>query len=149
MDATFKTEFNKLLVSTFNNINKVEEKSLKKLGADLSIAEFHIIECVAGGNNGSRTVCEVAEAMGVSVPTVTVAVKKLEAKGFLCRSQNKQDGRSKIISLTEEGKKMNRKHEFFHEQMIFSVCDEFNEEEQGMLYRCIKKFNSFFGGKAK
>ncbi len=149
MDATFKAEFNKLLVSTFNNINKVEEKSLLKLGADLSIAEFHILECVAGGIDGARTICEIAEAMGVTVPTVTVAVKKLENKGYLCRSQNLSDGRSRIISLTDEGKKMNRKHEFFHKQMIFTVCDEFNEEEQALLFRCIKKFNEFFGVKAR
>lgn len=145
MKQEFKREFNKLLVDTFNEINKIEELNLKKVGnGNLTIAEFHIIECIADGQDGRRTIGDIAEALGVSVPTVTVAVKKLEGKGYLARFKNQSDGRSTFIALTDEGKRMNRLHSFFHEQMIFSISKEFDEEELELLYRCVKKLNEFF-----
>lgn len=148
MRQEFKTEFNKLLVDTFNEINKIEELNLKKVGnGNITIAEFHILECVGDGENGRRTIGEIAEVMKVSVPTVTIAVKKLEQKGYLCRHKNEMDGRSTFIALTDEGKRMNRLHSFFHEQMIFYIGKEFDENELELLYRCVRKLNEFFARK--
>ena len=40
-------ELNILLVDTFDSVLRVEEKSLKHVGGgDLSIAEFHTLECI-------------------------------------------------------------------------------------------------------
>lgn len=148
MNDTIDRELNKMLVETFNEINGIEEKQLKKIGeGKLSISEFHLLSCIAEGGGGERTVGEIAEALGVTLPTVTVAVKRLENKGFLKRGKNVNDGRSILISLTEEGAKMNRLHSFFHEQMIFAIRREFSEEEITLLYRLIVKLNEFFSEK--
>lgn len=138
-------ELNTLLVDTFDAIMLVEEKSLKHVGnGKLSIAEFHTLECIGRGEDCRRAVGEIAEALGVTVPTVTVCVNKLVKKGYVTKTRSEKDARIAIIELTSEGKKMNRLHRFFHEQMILAIRNEFNDEEMECLTRCIRKLNAFF-----
>ena len=50
-------ELNTLLVDTFDAILRVEEKSLKQVGkGELSIAEFHTLECIGRGEDCRRAV---------------------------------------------------------------------------------------------
>ncbi len=138
-------ELNTLLVDTFDAILQVEEKSLKHVGkGELSIAEFHTLECIGRGEDCRRAVGEIAEALGVTVPTVTVCVNKLVKKGYVTKNRSEKDARIAIIELTPEGKKMNRLHRFFHEQMLLSIRGEFNDEELDCLLRCVKRLNTFF-----
>ena len=138
-------ELNTLLVSTFDAILRVEEKSLKRVGnGELSIAEFHTLECISRGEDCRRTVGEIAEALGVTVPTVTVCVNKLVKKGCVTKHRSEKDARIAIIELTPDGRRMNRLHRFFHEQMLLAVREEFNDEELDCLLRCVKRLNVFF-----
>ncbi len=138
-------ELNILFVDTFNAIMQVEEKNLKHVGqGELSIAEFHTLECIGNGEDNRRTVGEIAEALGVTVPTVTVCVNKLVKKGYVTKTKSERDARIAIIELTASGQKMNRLHRFFHEQMVLSISHEFDEEEMEYLLRCIRKLNTFF-----
>ena len=142
-------ELNTLFVDTFDAILRVEEKSLKHVGnGNLSISEFHTLECIGQGEDCRRAVGEIAEALGVTVPTVTVCVGKLVKKGFVTKSRSETDARVTMVELTPEGRKMNRLHRFFHEQMVLAVSHEFDEEEMDCLLRCIRKLNAFFEDKA-
>lgn len=148
MDARYE-ELNTLFVETFDAILQVEEKSLKQVGGgNLSIAEFHTLDCIGSGEDCRRTVGEIAETLGVTVPTVTVCVNKLVKKGYVTKTRSEKDARIAIIELTAEGKKMNRLHRFFHEQMILSIGNEFSSEEMDCLLRCMRKLNEFFGERA-
>ena len=138
-------ELNTLLVDTFNAVLQVEEKSLRHVGGgELSIAEFHTLECIGKGEDNRRTVGKIAEALEVTVPTVTVCVNKLVKKGYVTKTRSERDARVAIIELTREGRKMNRLHRYFHEQMILTVRDEFSDEEMECLIRCLCKLNRFF-----
>ena len=86
---------------------------------------------------------EIAEALDVTVPTVTVCVNKLVKKGYVTKTRSEKDARVAIIELTREGRKMNRLHRYFHEQMILAVEDEFSDEEMEILIRCLRKLNGF------
>ncbi len=144
MDARLE-ELNTLFVDTFNAILQVEEKNLKHVGnGHLSIAEFHTLECIGNGADSRRTVGEIAEALAVTVPTVTVCVNKLVKKGYVIKTKSERDARIAIVELTAEGRKMNRLHRFFHEQIVLAINHEFEEEEMEYLLRCIRKLNSFF-----
>ncbi len=148
MDARL-TELNTLLVNTFDAILQVEEKSLRQAGGgDLSIAEFHTLECIGHGKECRRTVGELAEALGVTVPTVTVCVNKLVKKGYVTKTRSEKDARIAIIELTPEGRKMNLVHHFFHEQMVLDISRELTEEELECLFRCVRKLNAFFGDRS-
>ena len=138
-------ELNTLFVDTYNAIMRVEEQSLKEVcRGELSIAEFHTLECIGNGEDSRRTVGEIAEALGVTVPTVTVCVGKLVKKGYVTKTKSEKDARVAIVELTAEGQKMNRLHRFFHEQMVLSIRHEFSDEEMDYLLRCIRKLNAFF-----
>ena len=138
-------ELNTLFVDTFDAILRVEEKSLKQVGGGkLSISEFHTLECIGEGEDNRRAVGEIAEALGVTVPTVTVCVNKLVQKGYVTKTRSEKDARVAIIELTAEGRKMNRLHRFFHEQMIFAICNELEDGEMESLMKCVRKLNAFF-----
>ena len=141
-------ELNTLFVDTFDAILQVEEKNLKRVGdGNLSISEFHTLECIGKGEDCRRAVGEIAEALGVTVPTVTVCVGKLVKKGYVTKSRSEKDARITMVELTREGRRMNRLHRFFHEQMVLAVSHEFNDEELDCLLRCIRKLNVFFEDK--
>jgi DNA-binding MarR family transcriptional regulator len=53
----------------------------------------------------SLTPSEVARWMAAPLTTVSSYVKRLEARGHLDRRRNPQDGRSYVLSLTEEGRR--------------------------------------------
>ncbi len=140
------TELNTLFVETFDTVLRVEEKCLKSMGnGELSIAEFHTLECIGQGEDCRRAVGEIAEALGVTVPTVTVCVNKLVKKGYVTKTRSERDARIAIVELTQEGRRMNRLHRHFHEQMILALRAEFNDEELEMLLRCVRKLNTFMG----
>ena len=141
-------ELNTLLVDIFDAILRVEEKNLKRVGdGNLSISEFHTLECIGKGEDCRRAVGEIAEALGVTVPTVTVCVGKLVKKGYVTKSRSEKDARITMVELTREGRRMNRLHRFFHEQMVLAVSHEFDDEELDCLLRCIRKLNAFFEDK--
>ena len=143
-------ELNTLFVDTFDAIMRVEEQSLRQVGGSkLSIAEFHTLECIGEGEDNRRAVGEIAEALNVTVPTVTVCVNKLVKKGYVTKTRSEKDARVAIIELTREGRKMNRLHRYFHEQMLYAIGEEFSEEEMDYLLRCIRKLNAFFEEKSE
>jgi DNA-binding MarR family transcriptional regulator len=80
----------------------------------------------------------------VTVPTVTVCVNKLVRKGYVTKTRSEKDARVAIIELTSAGQKMNRLHRFFHEQMVLTIGNEFNDEELDCLLRCVRRLNAYF-----
>lgn len=144
MDARLE-ELNTLLEDTFSSILQIEENNLRSVaGGNLSISEFHTIRAVGDGREG-RSVGEIAEELGVTVPTVTVSVNRLLKKGYVDKSKSLEDARITIIRLTDEGRRMNRLHRFFHEQMVLSIRSELDDDEMECLLRCVRRLNVFFG----
>lgn len=141
----FDDELNELLTDTFNVILKSEEKSLKRAdGVPLSINEFHLIEAIAKNSRAQNTVSNLAAILGLSLPSVTIAVKKLEQKGFVEKARSAEDGRSAHISLTEKGVKTNEYHNKFHKIMVRAVAGQMTAEEKELLYRVVLKLNNYF-----
>ena len=91
-----------------------------------------------------KTVSEIAEFLKVAKPTVTVAVSKLEKKGYLQRSGSEEDGRVVRVTLTREGRKVYLYHEQYHMTMVRELEQAFDEEEKEILMRAIDKLNRFF-----
>jgi len=83
------------------------------------------------------------------MPTATVAIKKLESKGFVAKDACAEDGRKAIISLTDLGKKVNRTHELFHEIMVRNISKEFEPHGQEELLKAVKKLSEFFQRKTR
>jgi len=144
----FEKSLNDVLVDTFNSILKFEENSLKKIvSVPVTITEAHMIEAIGTKENNETTVSELAFTLSISMPTATVAVKKLESKGFIQKAPCTRDGRRTIISLTEAGKRVDRAHSLFHQRMVKNISRQFEEDEKEVLFRAVSKLNGFFKDK--
>ena len=130
-------ELNDLLVNTYQNVAKVESCMLTSQQNDLSIAELHILECVGRGQGGS---CSISR---ITLPTVTVAVKRLEKKGYVVKNKDENDGRVTRVALTARGRKMDAAHRYFHENMVRSITREMSEAEVEELVRILSKLNRY------
>ena len=141
----FTVVLNDMLVDVFNNILRVEEEYLQKgLGRGLTIREMHIIEYIGKSGQEGRTLSEIATFLNVARPSVTVAVRKLENKGFLTKNECEQDGRVVRVTLTRDGRKMYLQHMRFHTLMVRGLEEELDEDEKDILMRAFGKLNSFF-----
>jgi DNA-binding MarR family transcriptional regulator len=151
------TVLNTLFAETYNNIGRYEETVLKNASKhNLSLNEFNIIECIGKydgkddlssanqKNKNGITISEIAQYMGVSIPTITVAIQKLEAKGYVTRNRTVDDGRFVYVALTRQGQKMNAAHKYFHKHMVRIVGDQFDDNELDILIRCMKTINNAF-----
>ena len=67
-------ELNELLVSTYDNIGRVEDSMLASHKTDLTIAELHGLEVVGRSPDGQASITSIAQTLGLTLPTVTVAV---------------------------------------------------------------------------
>ncbi len=138
-----RIELDDLLSNTFNVILSVEEKALdNKLTEGLTITEVHTI--VAIGLHGSNPMNVVASRLGVTLATLTTAIAKLVAKGFVKRERSEEDRRIVLIELTKEGRKVYRAHEAFHRKMINEALAELTEEEEAVLSHALMKVKQYF-----
>lgn len=137
---------NDLLVKLFNDILKIEEKSLREGDfSDLSVTEMHIIEAI--GRNVEKTMSEVAGVLNVTVGTLTTAINRLIRKGYVERKRIEEDRRVVLIKLTEKGDLAFINHEKFHNDMIQGILEGLSEEHEGIFIDSLKKVTYFFESK--
>jgi len=141
----FETSLNRMLADTFNNILKYEEVSLRNvLGVPVTITEVHIIEAVGNQENRETTISRIASLLNISKPTATVAVMKLEQKGFVVKKPCERDARRIIVSLTDMGGRIDRMHRLFHAKMVKNISRQFADAEKEVLLRAVKTLSEFF-----
>lgn len=144
----FSQQLNGLLVDTFRSILKVEEQMLKNhLTLDLSISEMHLIESVGKGGDEGLTISSIAEDLSISLPSVTVAINKLQAKGYVEKTRCGADNRMVYVKLTRNGRRVDAVHRRFHETMVSGIASDLDEQEKQALTKGIVKLNLFFKDK--
>lgn len=137
-------QLNDLIVDAYRSILKVEETILKRTdNIDLSINEMHMLEAVGKGKNKPKTISEIAEDLGITLPSVTVAINKLVKKGYVEKLRGEEDARIVYVTLTKQGKKIDSVHRYFHESMVRSIISGMSEQEQQVLYQGILKLDLF------
>jgi len=144
MDA-FSVALNESITETYNNVMRVETEALKKSGKiHLSINEMHLIECVGKHGPDGCTVSEIAAGLNITRPSATVAVNKLEKKGYVTKIACEHDGRVVKVRLTREGKKIDAYHSYYHRHMVREMTKDMTDEEKAILLSATKKLNEFF-----
>lgn len=144
MDA-FSAALNDLLVNTFHSILQLEEEALLRLSAgQLSINEMHLLEAIAQGGDEGRSITDIAQALGITLPSVTAAVNKLAYKGFASKHKGQEDRRQVMVHLSRQGQRAAVAHRFFHRQMVNSVTQGLDENEKATLLTGLKRLNAYF-----
>ncbi len=144
--ASFESQLNSLLVRAYRSIEQIEEQQLSSLRRmNLTIGEIHLLEAVGAPREypEGKTISEISDCLGISLPSVTLAINKLVKKGFVEKQKSQRDGRMVHVRLTALGNKVNRAHEYFHRKMAASIAGDMEEDEKAALLRGMGKLNAF------
>ncbi len=136
-------ELDDLLSGTFNSILAIEERALdNRLTRGLTISEIHTIAAIGLYETNPMNV--IASRLGITLATLTTAVKRLNARGLVDRQRSEEDRRQVLISLTAAGRKVYRAHRLFHERMLVEALSDLDEDEERVLAAALQKIKSFF-----
>ena len=127
MERRIKLEnLSRSILEFYEKISSWEESVVK--GSGLTTSQIHAIEIV--GHARALKMKDLAEKIGVTTGTLTVAVDKLEKKGLLLRKPHENDRRSYMIELTQEGMTHFEEHHNFHLRMTQEIVSGLSEQEQ-------------------
>ncbi len=129
-----ETYFLKKLKSQFLKIfllaQKSEESAIRQLktGSDLSVSEMHTL--VAIGRQSPKPMSEVASELMISVSTLSIAISKLESRGYVRRIKSEEDRRVVRVTLSAKGRHALDEHERFYFDLISAYMKDMTEEEK-------------------
>lgn len=133
---------NQMMTGLFHEILEIEEQAVKHAAQNqLTMTEIHTLVAIGAGEG---RMSEVASRLGVTVSTLTTAIKKLESKGFVERRRDGVDRRIVHISRTERGERICASHDRFHRRMTQAAVEGLGEEEVQILTDAIGKLQEFF-----
>ena len=125
----------------YHSFHKLEDQSLTSKRHQLSINEWHILDRI--GQKTKLRIGELAAAAGVTLASMTVAIDKLEKKGFLYRERAPDDRRGVLIVLTRRGQAAYIIHRRFHKAMLDVMLDGLTEQEVTLLAEAFAKLERF------
>ena len=98
---------------------------------------------------GRRRHTDIAQELDVTPPSVTMAVKRLERKGYLTKDRSDEDGRRVRVRLTEEGRRAETAHRYFHRQMVRAVARSLEPAQREALLNALQRINEFMRQKVE
>ncbi len=125
----------KIIVEFYERLSSWEDSVVRDSG--LSTAQAHTIEIV--GHAGPIKMKDLAQKIGVTTGTLTVAVDRLEEKQLLVRQSCKTDRRAYLIELTESGEAYFKQHHNFHIKMTQEIVADLTDEEQQIFGTILEK----------
>ena len=106
-----KPEPENRFLNCLNNLKKLEPERPPSIMAELSPPQILMLKWIA--KNPGCSVHDTAVGLGLTPPTVSVSVNRLQKHGFLTLKQNPKDGRALMLSLTPSGRKHYKKIESY------------------------------------
>ncbi len=118
---------------------------LRLLGSDASpheemrVSPSHLALIDYVERNPKCGVQEIAEALHLSTPTVSVSVRQLEKNGLIARKPNPEDGRSIQLFLTQKGEEIQKNIQAFHRQKFKTLLEGLTPKERELLITLLEK----------
>jgi DNA-binding MarR family transcriptional regulator len=103
----------------------------------LSPAQMHNIEVI--GHHRNMMMRELAERLGITTGTLTVAVDRLEKLGMIARGPDKHDRRAWLVVLTARGRSKYEKHNGFREEFTREICHDLSGQEAKHLAQLMER----------
>jgi DNA-binding MarR family transcriptional regulator len=73
---------------------------------DLTFARYEVLMLLSFSSRRALPLGKIGQRLQVNAASVTNAVDRLEASGFVTRQSNPDDGRGTLAALTEEGRRV-------------------------------------------
>ena len=108
-------------------------------GVRLSPVEAHTIQAV--GDNQGLNLTALARTMNVTKATMSERVKKLTRQGLLRKSKTIDNRKEILITLTEQGRLVQKGHEETHRKMFKLFALHYGDQTEEQL----ELFNRAFG----
>lgn len=115
-------------LSKYQALKRMEEFGLKPSQAGILFA----LSC-----NGKLSQRELAEKIGITPPSMTVALRKVEDMGYIMKEPDEKDQRIIRIILTEKGRNCIGKIKEIIEEMEIVLYENISREEQLLLRRLL------------
>ena len=133
---------NDLLVDMFNHILVLEKKNLQEKGLKLSMSEVHTLENIR--KSETKTMSDVAKLSLVTQGTLTVAVNRLQEKGYITREKDADDRRIVRLTLTSKATEVLQIHDHFHKEMIDAFIKDLHVDQDQALISSLGKIMEYF-----
>lgn len=119
-------------------VGRMEEEAKEQYNfKELTLTQMHYLEMISELVNPNLT--ELAVAMKLTKPTITVLVDKLIEKELVYKIQSDADRRNTHLHLTERGKLINQMHEYAHRRIAEQIEKKINADEMVQLTRLLEK----------
>ena len=135
-----------VLVHLFNDLLRIEERTLQKQCPGLSMREIHIIEAVCAAQQEDNTMTVLAATLRVTVGSLTVAVSTLIRKGYLERRQSTVDKRRVHVLPLPPALEVEKAHREFHRRMVEAVTQAIPQDQLDVLIDGLHGINDYFYG---
>ena len=106
---------------------------------DLTVAQYKFLKYLYGSPKDSVRVVDLETEYSMTHPAVIDILKVLEKKGYTLRIVNPEDGRSKIVSLTDKAYIEQKELEGLGDIMEEAVTKNLTGDEKGEMIRLLYK----------
>ena len=141
---TFNNRFNRFIL-TFEQLKKNQHK----ISTDKSITlnEVHLIVVI--GKNQPLNLVKLSELLKVSRSAITQSVRRLIQKNLVVFDFAPNNGKNKYLRLSEKGIevfKIHKEQQAYIEESVFSVLNNYSEEELQTVVKLMDDIENIWGG---
>ncbi|MGW8443508.1 MarR family winged helix-turn-helix transcriptional regulator [Paenibacillus sp. S33] len=123
-----------------SSVFKVSFEGFEKFG--ISHGKFSILILLYRNIHTGLLATELAEKVGVSKPTVTGLLDRLERDGLIIRSVHPSDRRMSIVKLTDQGTEMMERLLPMHFTSTSTLMSHLSTDEKELLLTLLQKIES-------
>lgn len=116
--------------------DKITEPQMRALG--LTSAQFKILHYLYDHPNGTVRQVDMERFYSLTHPTTIGLLQALESKGYVVRTVNPDDARSRIVSLTEKAEEQREKLLALAEEIEETMTNNLNDKETEELVRLLE-----------
>ena len=118
-----------LLDQFYKTYYKIEEINLNQVIKCLTTTEIHVIEAIG---QDKITMNELAEKLGITMGTASIAINKLNEKQFIERIRSDEDRRKVFVKLSKKGEMALNYHGNFHSTILEKITENITCLRQGI-----------------
>lgn len=125
------------MLELFRRLRKLAFEQHPLQDGEVSMPQLTLLDWLAASPRAG--IGEIAEGLGLTAPTVSVTVSKMEQAGLLERRPNPADARALQIHLTEKGSALQEQAYQFRLEKMSRLLDGLQEEEANQMLELLEK----------
>ncbi|WP_219968161.1 MarR family winged helix-turn-helix transcriptional regulator [Streptococcus gordonii] len=140
----FNNRFNRFIL-TFEQLKKNQHKI--SIDKSITLNEVHLIVVI--GKNQPLNLVKLSELLKVSRSAITQSVRRLIQKNLVVFDFAPNNGKNKYLRLSEKGIevfKIHKEQQAYIEESVFSVLNNYSEEELQTVVKLMDDIENIWGG---